>query len=223
MPAGQTAPAQRHHSAAWSDIPPPPEELETLGPPSMAPPPLTWSHLAEMLVYGIRERTGDGLGFAGFLALAEENGLLELRPNTWPDPSRGGTLMVHTQTSEVRQSGLWVNTLDPGNAVAARQLARSKNVHVCELANPEQVAEVSALTWAKFLSLVRENTYQPDMYGNLVMFTIDEPYTTPKPIITTLVNWQVFTYAVTRGHFDKLPPVEIGLDRGKWLTAETIV
>ncbi|MFG1703694.1 hypothetical protein ACFLIM_10910 [Nonomuraea sp. M3C6] len=128
--------------------------------------------------------------------------------------------MVHTTTSEVRETGPWINTLDPGNAVAARRLARSENVHVCELANPDQVTEVSGLVWARFLDRVKDNDYQPATYGNLVIFTI-EPH--PKPIITTLVNWQLFTYAVSKGHFDKLPPVEIGLSRGTWQSAESLV
>ncbi|MFG1706638.1 hypothetical protein ACFLIM_25955 [Nonomuraea sp. M3C6] len=132
--------------------------------------------------------------------------------------------MVNTAASEVRETGPWIIAGNSqGNCVAARQLACFKSVHVCELSNPEHFAEVSPEAWARFLNALRTNEYQPKTFGNLVMFTIDEPRKQPKPIITTLVNWQLFTYAVGKGHFDKLPPVEIGGSHGKWLSTESVV
>ena len=133
--------------------------------------------------------------------------------------------MVNAETSTVRGVGPWVATHAPeiNNAVAVRRAVKGGVVQVCELANPEHIATITATAWANFCAKVRDYEYQPEAYGDIAIFRVAETGTSPKPIITIMTNYQVFTHAIREGRFDRLPPVDIGLSVGKWMTATNVV
>lgn len=114
-----------------------------------------------------------------------------------------------------------------GSCIGVRRLARTSDVQLYETDNPRHIIQAGKAVWAHFLAGIKECTYQPKTYGNLVIVSVDdplEPNHSGKPLITTVSNWAFFEHKAQQGAFDhdRLPPAPLGLACGPWETGRTI-
>ncbi len=114
---------------------------------------------------------------------------------------------------------------NPANRLAARRMACSTNVELCDLSDPSNTAILSGRAWGRFLNQIRSGMFEPIRDGDVVLLRFQDELLAHvvETIRTTDEAFECFRSAAAAWRFDGLVPPPDGKAFGAWVTAEGIV